>query len=64
MDNEHVLFGLARKRAEIAGQIEHTQAHLNSLILDLDHVDATIRLFDANADVAFGGPWPVLPPAA
>lgn len=37
--------GLVRKRAEIAGQIEVAQIALRRLIADLDHVDATIRIF-------------------
>jgi hypothetical protein len=51
MENEHVLGGLVRKRAEIAGQIEHTQAALRKLVMGLDSIDAAIRLFDPNADI-------------
>ena len=36
MENEHVLGGLTRKRAEIAGQIEHSQDALRKLVIDLD----------------------------
>jgi hypothetical protein len=56
MENEHVLSGLMRKRSEIAGQIEYTQRALNELIIDLDHIDHTIRLIDPNADVTLGKP--------
>lgn len=52
MENEHVLSGLARKRAEIAGQIEHTQDQLRKLVMNLDAIDAAIRIFDPTADVA------------
>jgi hypothetical protein len=52
MDNEHVIGGLTRKRAEIAGQIEHTQAALRKLVTELDAIDAAIRIFDPTADVA------------
>jgi len=52
MENEHVLAGLVRKRSEIAGQIEHTQQALRKLIGDLDSIDAAIRLFDPQADIA------------
>ncbi len=45
-----------RKRSEIAGQIEYTQRTLNELIIDLDHIDHTIRLIDPNADVTLGKP--------
>src|ERR1700684_1926678 len=51
MENEHVLGGLTRKRAEIAGQIEHTQAALRKLVTDLDAIDAAIRIFDPDADI-------------
>jgi hypothetical protein len=51
MENEHVLGGLTRKRAEIAGQIEHTQATLRKLVADLDAIDAAIRIFDPEADI-------------
>jgi hypothetical protein len=51
MENEHVLGGLTRKRAEIAGQIEHTQAALRRLVTDLDAIDAAIRIFDPEADI-------------
>ncbi|NEU12821.1 hypothetical protein G3T14_11830 [Methylobacterium sp. BTF04] len=50
MKNEHVLRGLVRKRAEIAGQIEHTQMELRKLVTDLDAIDAAIRIFDSDAD--------------
>jgi hypothetical protein len=51
MENEHVLGGLAGKRGELAGQIEHTQALLRRLVTELDTIDAAIRLFDPNADL-------------
>jgi hypothetical protein len=51
MENEHVLGGLTRKRAEIAGQIEHTPATLRKLVTDLDAIDAAIRIFDPEADI-------------
>jgi hypothetical protein len=51
MENEHVLGGLTRKRADIAGQIEHTQDALRKLVIDLDAIDAAIRIFDPTADI-------------
>ena len=51
MENEHVLGGLTRKRAEIAGQIEHTQDALHKLVVNLDAIDAAIRIFDPQADI-------------
>lgn len=61
MENEHVLAGLIRKRAEIAGQIEATQLHLRQLVIDIDNVDATIRLFKPDIDLEEIRPKP-LPP--
>jgi hypothetical protein len=49
---QHALSGLVAKRAEIAGQIDAARATLRQLIVDLDHVDAAIRLFDPDYDVA------------
>ncbi len=43
MENEHILSGLIRKRAEIAGRFEHTQNELRQLVIDLDNVDDTGR---------------------
>jgi hypothetical protein len=51
MKNEHVLSGLMAKRAELSGQIEYAQTALRQLVLDLDRVDAVIRLFDPDADL-------------
>jgi len=50
MENEHVLSGLTRKRAEIAGKIEHAQAALRKLVGELDALDIAIRIFDPQAD--------------
>ena len=51
IDRPNTLAGLVEKRAEIAGQIAHTRATLRQLIIDLDHVDAAIRIFDPSYDV-------------
>ena len=50
-ERPNTLAGLVEKQAEIAGQITHTHAILRQLIIDLDHVDAAIQIFDANYDV-------------
>lgn len=52
---------LIRKRAEIAGQIEHAQTTLRQLIIDLDNLDHTIRLFRPDIDLEEIRPKP-LPP--
>ncbi len=61
MAEPHVVSALIRKRAEIAGQIEHTQTALRQLIIDLDNLDATIRLFKPDIDLEEIRPKP-LPP--
>ncbi len=50
-DQPNVLHALTRKRAEIAGQIEHNQLSLRHLIAELDHIDATIRIFNPAIDI-------------
>lgn len=63
MKNEHVLSGLIKKRAELAGLIEHHQTLLRQHIIDLDSLDSTIRLFDPDIDLEEIKPKP-LPPRA
>jgi hypothetical protein len=62
VERPNTLAGLVEKRAEIAGQISHTRAVLRQLIIDLDHVDAAIRIFDPSYDV--GGIRQKIPSAA
>jgi hypothetical protein len=50
-DRSHALSGLVTKRAEIAGRITHTRATLRQLIIDLDNIDAAIRIFDPGYDI-------------
>jgi hypothetical protein len=50
-ESPNVLHALTRKRAEIAGQIEHNQQTLRRLIGELDNVEATIRIFDPSIDI-------------
>lgn len=40
-----VLFGLIRKRAELAGELEALQARIPGLVAALNSLDATVRLF-------------------
>lgn len=46
---KNVLSGLLAKRAEIAGQVEGLQDQLRQALIDMDHVDCTILLFDPDA---------------
>lgn len=60
-DQPNVLHALTRKRAEIAGRIEHAQLELRHLIAELDHVDATIRIFNPDIDIGAIRSKPVPP---
>ena len=46
-----VLSGLLRKRQEIAAEIETLEARLHGLVIDIDAVDLTIRLFSLGLEV-------------
>ncbi len=61
METEHVVAGLTRKRADLAGRIEHTQTALRQLIIDLDNLDATLRLFVPDIDLEDIRPKPFPP---
>lgn len=50
-EHPNLLHALIRKRAELAGKIEHNQLALRRLIGELDHIDATIRIFEPSVDV-------------
>ena len=47
----HVVTGLIAKRAEIVGRIENLQGQLKAAVVDLDHVEASIRIFDPEIDM-------------
>ncbi|MFN3658491.1 MAG: hypothetical protein ACK4UO_14670 [Pseudolabrys sp.] len=51
MAESHVLSGLLAKRSELAGKIEFAQAELRQMMIDLDSIDATIRLFNPEIDL-------------
>ena len=61
MENEHVLAGLIRKWAEIAGELEALQARVADTFASLEGLDTTIRLFAPDADL--DGIAPRRPPA-
>ncbi len=61
MVQSHALSALIRKRAEVAGEIEHAQDKLRQFIIDIDNLDHTIRLFDPDIDLEEIRPKP-LPP--
>ncbi len=47
-----VLSGLIRKRQEIAAELDLAQSRVRQLILDIDAVDSTIRLFQPDIDLS------------
>ena len=49
--SEHVISGLARRRAELAGEIEATHKRLAQMIADLGNIDATILQFDPSFEI-------------
>jgi len=51
MADPHVVTALVKKRAELAGMIEHTQGELKRLTVELDNVEATLRIFDPDIDL-------------
>jgi hypothetical protein len=59
VENEHTLNALLRKRAELAGQFEHYQAKARQLLIDIDNVDATIRMFAPEMDLTEIKPKPM-----
>ena len=61
MAETHVVSALLQKRATLAGQIEHTQTTLRQLIIDLDNLDATLRLFEPDIDLEVIRPKPFPP---
>lgn len=46
MSASHVIIELKVKRAELTGRIEATQRTLQELVIDLDHIDALLRIVD------------------
>ena len=46
MSEPHVISVLVKRRAELTGELQHTQLHVRKLLRDLEHLDATIRQFD------------------
>ncbi|QFY44579.1 hypothetical protein F6R98_19710 [Candidatus Methylospira mobilis] len=51
MAESHVISGLVAKRSEMAGLIQHYQAEISRISTDLNHIDATIKLFSPEFDL-------------
>src|SRR5438876_12051337 len=61
MTDTFVISGLAKRRATLAGEIAQTQDRLRQMLIDLDTLDASIRLFDAEYRVERIKPKPPRP---
>tara|TARA_R110000851_G_scaffold264646_1_gene417228 strand:+ start:86 stop:517 length:432 start_codon:yes stop_codon:yes gene_type:complete len=48
---DYMVEGLAKKRAELAGEIERTQDALHKLVTDLEHIDATLRIIAPDMEI-------------
>jgi hypothetical protein len=59
----YMVEGLAKKRAEVAGEIERTHERLRSLAADLEHIDATLRIVAPELAVEAIKPKVFRPPA-
>lgn len=62
MAEPHVITALAKKRAELSGDIERTQSELRRMILDLERLDATLLMFDPDYDIPSIKPKVFRPP--
>src|SRR6185312_16395869 len=60
-ENEHVLSGLLRKRAELAGEIDQLASIVQHKMVELDHLDAAIRIFKPDIDLETVKPKTVPP---
>lgn len=49
MERPNAISALKDKRGEIAGRVDALQDQLRQALIDLDHVDSTILLFDPDA---------------
>ena len=52
MTDTHVVSALKDKRIAVASQIESLQGQLRQAVIELDHVEAALLLFDPRADLA------------
>jgi hypothetical protein len=52
MTDTHVVSALKEKRIQVASLIESLQGQIRKAVIDLDHVEAALRLFDPDVDLA------------
>lgn len=63
MAETHVISALVKRRAELTGEIEYTQQRVKQLVANLEALDNTIRLFDADYRVEAIKPKGFRPPS-
>ncbi len=51
MAEPHVVTALIKKRSDLAAEIEHLQRQLKQTVIQLDHVEATLRIFQPDIDL-------------
>ena len=51
MENDNVVTGLLRRRQEIVDELEKLQGRVRELIINVDALDVTIRLFWPDAEI-------------
>lgn len=51
MAESHIISGLVSKRSELAGLVQHYQVEISRITGDLNHIDATIKLFSPEFDL-------------
>ncbi len=61
MTDTHVVSALKEKRIQVASQIEALQGQLRKAVIDLDHVEAALRLFDPDIVIGKLSPRKVAP---
>jgi len=58
-----VISALVKRRSELSGELEHTQQRAKQLVIDLENIDNTIRLFDEDYRVEAIKPKGFRPPS-
>ncbi len=51
MENDNVVNGLLRRRQELADRLDVVQGQVRQLVIELDAMDVTIRLFRPDAEI-------------
>ncbi len=51
MENDNVVNGLLRRRQEVVDRLEVVQGQMRQLVLDLDALDSTLRMFRPDVEI-------------